>query len=109
MRAYFRSIIMATKTKLFHVIGLMSGTSMDGVDAALVETDGGAHVRALSTMITPYEPTFRARLRKHLGNKGGTQDPDVAAFERELTELHAEIVHKFVKQVNWLAPHIDLI
>ena len=97
------------KPKLFKVIGLMSGTSMDGVDAALVETDGGAHVRALSTLITPYEAPFRARLRKHLGNKAGAQDPDVAAFERELTELHAEIVNKFVKQVNGLAPDIDLI
>jgi len=94
---------------MYHAIGLMSGTSMDGVDAALVETDGGTHVRALSTMTVPYDAPFRARLRKYLGNQSGTSDPEVAAFERELTELHAEIVQKFIEHVNGLAPSIDLI
>ncbi len=82
---------------------------MDGVDAALVETDGHGHVRALSTLITPYESGFRARLRKHLGNRAGARDPEVASFERELTELHAGIVQAFMKQINGLAPEIDLI
>ena len=82
---------------------------MDGVDAALVETDGERQVRSLSTMTVPYDASFRARLRRHLGNKAGVSDPEVAAFERELTELHAEIVHKFIEQVNGKAPSIDLI
>ena len=30
------------------VIGLMSGTSVDAVDAALIETDGEAHVRGIA-------------------------------------------------------------
>src|ERR1700722_18285522 len=97
------------KNKLFHVIGLMSGTSMDGVDAALVETDGADYVKPLSTMTVPYEAPFRARMRRHLGNKAGASDPEVAAFERELTELHAGIVQKFLQHVNGLAPEIDLI
>src|ERR1700733_8519803 len=97
------------KKKLFKVIGLMSGTSMDGVDAALVETDGADYVKPLSTMTVPYDAAFRGRLRRYLGNKEGARDPEVAAFERELTELHATIVHKFLAQVNGLAPEIDLI
>lgn len=97
------------KKKLFRVIGLMSGTSMDGVDAALVETDGADYVKSLSTLTVPYEAAFRSRLRRHLGNKEGAKDPEVAAFERELTELHAGIVQQFIVQVNGLAPEIDLI
>ena len=87
----------------------MSGTSIDGIDAALVETDGINFVRPLGFMPNPYEMSFRKRLRSLLGNKAGTQDPDVAAFERELTELHAGIVQKFREQVNGAAADIDLI
>ena len=33
------------------VIGLMSGTSVDAVDAALIETDGEGHVRGIQRMV----------------------------------------------------------
>jgi len=95
--------------KLFRVIGLMSGTSLDGVDAALVETDGVGYVRPLSYMTTPYEPSFRMRLRMHFGNKAGTRDPEVAAIEREFTEIHADAVQRFIRQMNDDAQQIDLI
>ncbi len=102
-------VSMGMKSKLFRVIGLMSGTSIDGIDAALVDTDGINYVRPLAFMPTSYENPFRARLRTHLGNKAGVNDPEVAGFERELTELHAAIVGKFLQQVNGLAANVDLI
>jgi anhydro-N-acetylmuramic acid kinase len=86
------------KPKLYRALGLMSGTSIDGIDAALIETDGHNHVRPLGFMGNPYSATFRASLRKHLGNAGGADDPAVAAFARELTELHAEIVLKLIRE-----------
>ncbi|MCW5730708.1 MAG: anhydro-N-acetylmuramic acid kinase [Alphaproteobacteria bacterium] len=65
-------------------LGLMSGTSMDGVDAALIESDG-ERVRELGPWISrPYPDGFRRRLRAILGGQG-----DVAGVERELTEFHA--------------------
>ncbi len=68
-------------------IGLMSGTSLDGIDAAFVETDGRAQVRPGPSLTVPYDDAFRARLRGVLGGKG-----DVAVVERDLTDLHAEAV-----------------
>ncbi|MFY9288766.1 MAG: anhydro-N-acetylmuramic acid kinase [Alphaproteobacteria bacterium] len=97
------------KPKLFRAIGLMSGTSIDGIDAALVETDGIHYVRALAFLPNPYEMSFRTRLRSHLGNQKGCSDPSVAAFERELTEMHAAIVHRLIKQANGEGANIDLI
>ncbi len=47
------------------IVGLMSGTSADGVDAALVEVAGAGEqtrVRLLAFLTQPYEPAFRARL-----------------------------------------------
>ena len=97
------------KPKIYRAIGLMSGTSIDGIDAALLETDGMTYVRPLAFMPNPYGLDFRTRLRQHLGNQDGRSDPVVAAFERELTELHADIVHKFQEKFNDMAASIDLI
>lgn len=43
-------------------IGLMSGTSMDGIDAALIRTDGQADIRELDQLSVPYAPEFKLLL-----------------------------------------------
>jgi anhydro-N-acetylmuramic acid kinase len=76
---------------LYRVIGLMSGTSLDGIDAAFVMTDGRAELRRGPSLTIPYENDFRARLRSVLGGKG-----DVPGVERELTEAHAAAVKALI-------------
>jgi anhydro-N-acetylmuramic acid kinase len=45
-------------------IGLMSGTSMDGIDAALLETDGtSALIKELGHFSLPYHPLFKIQLK----------------------------------------------
>jgi len=48
------------------VIGLMSGTSLDGVDAALLETDGETVARPGPNLTIPYDKDTRAQLRAAL-------------------------------------------
>ncbi len=61
----------------------MSGTSLDGIDAAIIDTDG-ERVKSFGPALTvPYADDFRARLRK-------------GDAERELTLLHAEAVKKLL-------------
>ncbi len=73
-------------------IGLMSGTSLDGVDAACLETDG-TRIQAFGPTLTiPYAPALRARLRR-LIDLGQSAPPDLAnEAEDELTLIHAEAV-----------------
>ena len=86
------------------VIGLMSGTSMDGIDAAMVRTDGVDRVEPLAFLTTPYGNGFRARLRACLGGKG-----DVADVERDLTEAHAAAVLRLLAEAGVPAGSVDLI
>jgi anhydro-N-acetylmuramic acid kinase len=69
----------------------MSGTSLDGIDAAMIETDGRQHVVPGPSMTVPYEETFRERLRSVLGDVGLA-----AGVEEELTRFHAAAVKQFL-------------
>lgn len=76
------------------VIGLMSGTSLDGVDAALIETDGERVLGRGPALTLPYAPALRAELRALL-----TQAPHLAPGDapvrqaaQALTAAHAEAV-----------------
>jgi anhydro-N-acetylmuramic acid kinase len=47
----------------FLSIGLMSGTSMDGIDAALIESDGLNHIKELGHSSLSYEALFKIALK----------------------------------------------
>jgi anhydro-N-acetylmuramic acid kinase len=70
--------------RLTRIIGLMSGTSLDGIDAAFIETDGEGRVTPGPWLTLPYERGLRDALRAVLGGKGATGE-----VERRLTEAHA--------------------
>ena len=71
-------------------IGMMSGTSMDGVDAALVETDG-TDIFGLGPFLSiPYAPAFRSRLATLMGRPSNGKGLDV---ERDLTLYHLSLIH----------------
>jgi anhydro-N-acetylmuramic acid kinase len=88
--------------RLYRAIGLMSGTSLDGVDAAFIETDGEGRVVAGPALTRPYDEGFRGRLRAVLGGQGA-----VAEVERELTIVHAEAVEALVTE-HGIAP-VDVV
>jgi anhydro-N-acetylmuramic acid kinase len=68
----------------------MSGTSLDGIDVAAIESDGEGWVATGAALTVPYPGDFRERLRAVLGGVG-----DVASVEDELTRLHAAAVATF--------------
>ena len=55
-------------SKVMRAIGLMSGTSMDGLDIAMIETDGESLVRRIGAASVAYGEDFRARLRQSLAD-----------------------------------------
>jgi len=79
---------------MLRAIGLMSGTSLDGVDAAWLETDGEKVGRIGPSLTLPYDPALRADLRRLLDLAPGLSpsDPFLADVTARLTARHAEAV-----------------
>jgi anhydro-N-acetylmuramic acid kinase len=100
--------------KLERALGLMSGTSMDGIDVALLETDGEHVLQQGPAAGFPYPAEVRAQLRNGLSTARTLQSRndrpgELATLERRLTELNAEAATRFLS-ANGIAPgSIDVI
>lgn len=94
-------------TKIYKAIGLMSGTSMDGIDLALIESDGKNIIKTQDFFYAPYEKSFKEKLAK-LINQGVALN-EIKLIENELTILHANLVNNFLDQKKISHQEIDLI
>lgn len=77
---------------------------MDGIDAALVATDGHARLSLGPHASTPYPPGLRHRLLRLPVNLA-----DVGPEEQEVTDLHCQAVRTLCAQHNIDLPTIDVI
>lgn len=100
--------------ELRKAIGLMSGTSLDGVDVALIETDGERIATFGPARTFPYEESdrqlFRQAFREARALSDRTARPGVLAEAESLVTLrHAEAVEAFLAAERIDAADMDLI
>jgi len=74
-------------------LGAMSGTSLDGVDAAMILTDGHAILDFGPDAYRPYAAAEQATIRAALGQWPG--DPAVQAAAEVVEAAHAEVLSRF--------------
>jgi anhydro-N-acetylmuramic acid kinase len=87
---------------LRRAVGLMSGTSLDGIDAALIETDGREKARSLGFYAVRYDAEARAVLRAAvdaaLAVAAPGPDPAIEAAARLVTDSHIAAVRALLRQ-----------
>jgi anhydro-N-acetylmuramic acid kinase len=80
------------------VAGVMSGTSLDGIDVAIVEIRGQT-VRTVGHQSTPYPPAVRAEILSISGGGGSRQSTEaISRLNYRLAELYARAVQKAVRR-----------
>ena len=88
-------------------LGLMSGTSLDGIDAAIVRTDGLGHVEPIAFRTVRYSPRLRGRLRSVLGVASPSHS--LRSAELAMTAAHADTIDVLLKENNLTHLDIDVI
>jgi anhydro-N-acetylmuramic acid kinase len=88
-------------------IGLMSGTSLDGVDAAWLDTDGERVTAFGPTLTIPYDAGLRRDLRALLDRAPGLtpNDPSLASAVVRLTECHIQAVKALERPADLIGFH----
>jgi anhydro-N-acetylmuramic acid kinase len=98
-------------SKSFCSLGLMSGTSMDGVDASIIQSDGESEYRDILDKYYEYPKNIYNNLTKIRDKIKKKEDlkkflKEISILEKDITLFHAEIVNELAKDKK---TNIDLV
>ncbi len=93
--------------KLYSSIGLMSGTSMDGIDIAFIQSDGLGIIQNKKFSYYPFEKYFRDKISHIIRDKPPTDE--IKEIEKEFTLHNAKLIESFLQEHNLNRNEIDLI
>ena len=92
-------------------LGLMSGTSLDGIDASIIISNGESHLQVKVNHFYEYKAKFRQKLRDYIKNINSIEDIENSIIEyknieKEITLLHSDISKKLISKQN---TDVDLV
>ena len=91
-------------TKFYYSLGLMSGTSLDGIDASIIKSDGENYVEIIDNKYIKYNDKLRSKLAKVVDYcsskvKFEKLSQNIRAVEKEVTLVHEKLFRK-IKRNN---------
>ena len=98
-------------SKSYYSLGLMSGTSMDGVDASLIKSDGLSKYNTISNKYFEYDKNLYqdlTNIRDKISNSKDLEilSNDLKSIEKDITLFHAKVVNEITKESTF---EIDFI
>ena len=98
--------------KFYYSLGFMSGTSLDGIDASIIKSDGEKFVEIIDNKYIKYNDKLRSKLTKIVDKctskvKFRKLSQTIRQVEKEMTILHAKLFKILKRKNNTLK--IDLI
>jgi anhydro-N-acetylmuramic acid kinase len=90
-------------------LGLMSGTSMDGIDAAIIATDGEAVGESLGAVTIPYADGLRRTLLEIAQDPTRAEADPLVEIERAVTEANAAAVRLILAESRLDARDIAVV
>jgi anhydro-N-acetylmuramic acid kinase len=91
------------------VIGAISGTSMDGIDIALIETDGRAIVRTGPGRTVAYPAALRGELQAFLSDPSQAERNPLTELDERVTDVFTDAIGLFIDEEGRDRSKIDLI
>ena len=89
--------------KIYSALGLMSGTSMDGVDASIIQSDGNSTYKVIFNKYFEYNKDIFKKLTNLRDKISSSKDlnkmsKEIIILEKEITLFHAQISKKMILQ-----------
>tara|TARA_Y100000590_G_scaffold1923_1_gene2455 strand:+ start:32 stop:1138 length:1107 start_codon:yes stop_codon:yes gene_type:complete len=90
-------------SKSYSSLGLMSGTSADGVDASIIQSDGDTDYKVILDKYFIYDQDIYENIHNLKDKINSSKDLDslsekIQLLEKEITMFHADLVNKIIRE-----------
>ena len=101
-------------SKFYYSLGLMSGTSGDGVDASIIQSDGDNKYKVILDKYFKYNEDIYKNIHSFKDKINNSRDlenlsKEIQPLEREITLFHAKAVNEIIKEskidINFIGFH----
>ncbi len=101
-----------TKKKSYNILGVMSGTSMDGIDMSIIKTNGTNYVKVINEKSYGYSLALQNKIKKIIKNKQLNNNTIIKYYKQNedlINKIYIFFIRKFLNEFKINKDKIDFI